>query len=122
MSGRGNDRFQANFDYCKAHKRQKRNHILNSDYAYLTGAGGRNRTDTGSPPLDFESSASTSFTTPAGKSVYSLHSAMQSSKSFETGSFALECYFCNSLQIALLPNTLDQRVRSLSLDPDLEDQ
>ena len=29
------------------------------------GAGGRNRTDMGSPPLDFESSASTSFTTPA---------------------------------------------------------
>ena len=29
------------------------------------GAGGRNRTDTRLPPLDFESSASTSFTTPA---------------------------------------------------------
>ena len=33
----------------------------------FNGAGGRNRTDTGLPPLDFESSASTSFTTPAGK-------------------------------------------------------
>ena len=31
----------------------------------LTGAGGRNRTDTGRGPEDFESSASTSFTTPA---------------------------------------------------------
>ena len=30
-----------------------------------TGAGGRNRTDTDRSPLDFESSASTSFTTPA---------------------------------------------------------
>ncbi len=29
------------------------------------GAGGRNRTDMELPPLDFESSASTSFTTPA---------------------------------------------------------
>ena len=31
----------------------------------LVGAGGRNRTDTRLPSLDFESSASTSFTTPA---------------------------------------------------------
>jgi hypothetical protein len=31
----------------------------------IIGAGGRNRTDTGLPPLDFESSASTNFTTPA---------------------------------------------------------
>ncbi len=30
-----------------------------------SGAGGRNRTDTEQAPLDFESSASTSFTTPA---------------------------------------------------------
>ena len=29
------------------------------------GTGGRNRTDMGLTPLDFESSASTSFTTPA---------------------------------------------------------
>ena len=29
-------------------------------------AEGRNRTDTGFPPLDFESSASTNFTTSAG--------------------------------------------------------
>jgi hypothetical protein len=36
-------------------------------FGLIAGAGGRNRTDTGSPPLDFESSASTSFTTPAGK-------------------------------------------------------
>ncbi len=32
---------------------------------YIHGAGGRNRTDMGLLPLDFESSASTSFTTPA---------------------------------------------------------
>jgi hypothetical protein len=31
----------------------------------LFGAGARNRTGTGSPPVDFESTASTSFTTPA---------------------------------------------------------
>ena len=31
------------------------------------GAGGRNRTGTELPPEDFESSASTSFTTPAHK-------------------------------------------------------
>ena len=31
----------------------------------LAGAGARNRTETGSPPRDFESRASTSFTTPA---------------------------------------------------------
>ena len=31
----------------------------------LAGAGGRNRTDMELPPRDFESRASTSFTTPA---------------------------------------------------------
>ena len=31
----------------------------------LFGTGGRNRTDTESPPRDFESRASTNFTTPA---------------------------------------------------------
>ena len=31
----------------------------------INGAGGRNRTDMDLHPLDFESSASTSFTTPA---------------------------------------------------------
>ena len=31
----------------------------------LNGAGARNRTETGSPPRDFESRASTNFTTPA---------------------------------------------------------
>ena len=36
------------------------------------GTGGRNRTDTRSPPLDFESSASTSFTTPAQMYFYIL--------------------------------------------------
>lgn len=34
------------------------------------GAGGRNRTDTPLPELDFESSASTSSTTPATRDVY----------------------------------------------------
>ena len=32
---------------------------------FFTGAGGRSRTDMEQAPLDFESSASTSFTTPA---------------------------------------------------------
>jgi hypothetical protein len=36
------------------------------------GAGGRSRTDMELPPLDFESSASTSFTTPARWAYYSL--------------------------------------------------
>ena len=36
----------------------------------LFGTEGRNRTDMGLPPLDFESSASTYFTTPAGLGVY----------------------------------------------------
>jgi hypothetical protein len=35
----------------------------------LAGAGGRNRTDMELPPRDFESRASTSFTTPA---IYSF--------------------------------------------------
>ncbi len=35
-----------------------------------TGAGGRNRTDMELPPEDFESSASTSFTTPAINNAY----------------------------------------------------
>jgi hypothetical protein len=34
------------------------------------GAGGRNRTDMELPPEDFESSASTSFTTPAWSESY----------------------------------------------------
>ena len=33
--------------------------------SFIGGAEGRNRTDTGLPLLDFESSASTNFTTPA---------------------------------------------------------
>ena len=37
----------------------------------LFGAGSRNRTGMGLPPLDFESSASTYFTTPAGMCLYS---------------------------------------------------
>jgi hypothetical protein len=36
----------------------------------LFGAGARNRTGTGSPPVDFESTASTSFTTPAWVCLY----------------------------------------------------
>ena len=35
------------------------------DFLFFYGAGARNRTETGSPPRDFESRASTSFTTPA---------------------------------------------------------
>ena len=37
--------------------------------AFFFGAGGRNRTDTLSPELDFESSASTSSATPAGQQL-----------------------------------------------------
>ena len=32
---------------------------------FFNGAGDRNRTDTELPPVDFESTASTNFTTPA---------------------------------------------------------
>ena len=39
--------------------------IVLSAFFVTDGAGGRNRTDTGSPPRDFESRASTYFTTPA---------------------------------------------------------
>ena len=42
------------------------------------GAGGRNRTDMGLPPRDFESRASTSFTTPAVKVVYNSNLPYQS--------------------------------------------
>jgi hypothetical protein len=38
----------------------------NSNPLQVTGAGGRNRTGTVSPPADFESAASTNFATPAG--------------------------------------------------------
>lgn len=37
---------------------------------FLFGAGARNRTETGSPPRDFESRASTNFTTPAQCGFY----------------------------------------------------
>ncbi len=37
----------------------------NANPLFITGAGGRNRTDTELPPRDFESRASTNFTTPA---------------------------------------------------------
>ena len=46
-----------------------------------TGAGGRNRTDMESPPEDFESSASTSFTTPAHGKPYPNLSALSMKKS-----------------------------------------
>ena len=39
--------------------------IFTYDDEIINGAGGRNRTDMELPPEDFESSASTSFTTPA---------------------------------------------------------
>ena len=44
-------------------KKELQDHTCNP--LNLLGAGGRDRTDMGLPPLDFESSASTSFTTPA---------------------------------------------------------
>jgi hypothetical protein len=43
----------------------------------LAGAGGRNRTDTKLPSRDFESRASTSFTTPAIYSFVSYASQLQ---------------------------------------------
>ncbi len=51
---------------CLEKKQQKRNpkNILELRLV-ISGAEGRNRTDMGLLPLDFESSASTSFTTPA---------------------------------------------------------
>ena len=53
----------------------------------LGGAGGGNRTPTGLPLLDFESSASTSSTTPALSKINSLNSLP---KSMEAG-FRLDC-------------------------------
>ncbi len=56
----------------------------------LFGAEGRNRTDIGLPLLDFESSASTSFTTPAEKEASSLGVVSLSSlKSTRSRSFSL---------------------------------
>jgi hypothetical protein len=43
---------------------------LRSTNLILDGAGGRNRTDMGLPPRDFESRASTNFTTPARTLYY----------------------------------------------------
>ena len=44
----------------------------NSNPLQVTGAGGRNRTGTVSPPADFESAASTNFATPAGEEKLKL--------------------------------------------------
>lgn len=51
----------------KYHKERKKSKILLKDILKngYAGAGGRSRTDMGLPPPDFESGASTSFTTPA---------------------------------------------------------
>jgi hypothetical protein len=45
-----------------------------------TGAGGRNRTDMELPPEDFESSASTSSTTPARSKTYTNPLPLSSKK------------------------------------------
>lgn len=47
---------------------------MSADSLNLIGAGARNRTGTGSPPVDFESTASTSFTTPAYNKILRLKS------------------------------------------------
>ncbi len=46
------------------------------------GAGGRNRTDMELPPEDFESSASTNFTTPARNRNYTNLPVLSSEKAF----------------------------------------
>jgi hypothetical protein len=47
---------------------------------FMIGAGGRNRTDMESPPADFESAASTSFTTPARNKTYTNAVSLSSKK------------------------------------------
>ncbi len=46
----------------------------------INGAGGRNRTDMELPPEDFESSASTSSTTPAWRGSYTKRFFLSSKK------------------------------------------
>jgi hypothetical protein len=46
----------------------------------FNGAGGRNRTDMELPPADFESAASTSFTTPARSKTYTNQISLSSKK------------------------------------------
>ncbi len=50
---------------CVASRHKKRVFRKNLKTLVVYGAGGRNRTDMELPPRDFESRASTSFTTPA---------------------------------------------------------
>jgi hypothetical protein len=57
----------------------------------LAGAGGRNRTDTGLPPRDFESRASTSFTTPA---IYSFVSYAVIKMSTQEDNYFAVLFFC----------------------------
>lgn len=45
---------------------------------FFIGAGGRNRTDMELPPEDFESSASTNFTTPARSQNYTKPNVLSS--------------------------------------------
>ena len=52
------------------YKIKKRLTINRKTLKKLGGTGGRNRTDKGSPPADFESAAFTSFTTPAHRWVF----------------------------------------------------
>ena len=46
-------------------KQNRQSSQLELTACFHTGAGGQNRTDMGLPPRDFESRASTNFTTPA---------------------------------------------------------
>ena len=53
-------------EYCADKTKKAQNPLLQENFGLeINGAGGRNRTDMDIHPLDFESSASTSFTTPA---------------------------------------------------------
>ena len=49
-------------------------------FVFSIGAGGRNRTDMELPPEDFESSASTNFTTPARSESYTNVNLLSSEK------------------------------------------
>ena len=55
-------------------RQRTRGYALSRNPLILLGTGGRTRTDTGLTPPDFESGASTSFTTPAKirRSIWSV--------------------------------------------------
>lgn len=65
---------------CVASRHKKRVFRKNLKTLVVYGAGGRNRTDMELPPEDFESSASTSFTTPARTKTYTNLLSLSSKK------------------------------------------